>query len=123
MNLTEEQKTLLKEYFKNDEMVDAISRDSDENVKDFLIHELRHSKSKLIMFHNEQSANSINFFVREGEWSNLSQILRSLPHELKKAKKETYIEEVMNTFADQVSEFMGLSRQKREMALNYVREK
>lgn len=71
MNLTDEQKSLLKQYFKNDEVVKALSKDSDENVIDFLINELRGSQSRLIMFHNDQISNSINFFVRTGEWSNL----------------------------------------------------
>jgi len=121
MELTQEQKTKLKSCFKQNSIIDAFETESAENVVSHLICELDCAKSLLVQFHNKQVFDSISFFVQEGEWVNLSQIMRSLPKQIKRTIKDENVRSIIDTDADLVAKFMELSQKEKKAALESLK--
>lgn len=122
MDFSSEQRVNLKTCLKNDELINLLVDSDESKVVNFLIDELVRSRSEVINFHNKRISESINFFVRKGEWANLSQIMKSLPEEIIKTPKDDDISRIVDMFANQVEEFMELPEDTRQKALEYINE-
>jgi Arc/MetJ-type ribon-helix-helix transcriptional regulator len=93
---------------------------------EFTVVHARNFKTQQIIKLNEQISSGIRELVLMGQWTNVSQILRALPENLKQAVaadsiRSDQIVEINNTFADQVAEFMDLSEEDRQSALNLIK--
>ena len=84
--------------------------------------QLQNETSTRIIRLNEQVSNAIRDFVLMRQWTNLNQILRSLPESIRDAVRGTYFEDNVSEWTKEVEEFMSLGSDGRKKALDAVRE-
>lgn len=84
---------------------------------------LQHQTSSRIQLLNKKIADAIHEFEFMGQWTNLSQVLRSLPESIANAacQDKTFGKEIAE-WSKEIDKFLGLSKEERKLALEYVEE-
>jgi len=109
---------IIEEFIQEDKFTDK------DPLEDALLRLVRHYESRIIIDKNEAIAKAITYFVNEGIWENINQIIRSLPDDLilsLKHEEDGIVKDIMSTFARQLKEFIDLSQHDRERALDYIK--
>lgn len=109
---------IIQEFIQEDKFTDK------DPLEDALLRLARQYESQIIIDKNEAIAKALTYFVNNGIWENINQIIKSLPDDLISSlrhEKEGVIKDIIGTFANQLKEFMDLSQLDRKMALDFVR--
>lgn len=114
--LTDDRELLMKCFDENGEV-------NAEAFMDYTLMQLQMQTSVRIQGLNKVISEALREFEFMKQWTNLSQIHRSLPDQIVGAARGTNFEAELKLWAEEMNTFNGLSREERKLALEAVKKK